>query len=242
MKATPTLPFSSLLLAVAICLAYGCGGRFSRERAQRDIAAHVLEKDYRCSIGDDSIYQKPEFRSLAGRHLCVISVEIQTVAITSDTTREVVYNVRRRYDPTVIQEWISSYDKLMARLALLPVSVGKSQSSISDDVCYAYDFSVIDPTDGQKFSIDINDCRRFMADHRQLDREEVTPQLADEVARLMFPGSSTDFLFFSRDGIREQLKRLLSRTEPVEEDRGLADFQLFDDGWRPINFDEALAR
>jgi hypothetical protein len=179
---------------------------------------------------------KPEFKALAGKRLCNLSVEIYTVAVTSDTTRDVVYKVQYRYDTAVVREWLNSFYKLEARLLQIPFTAKHKNTGPqffgSDGACFDWDFFFVDPEDGDNYAIDLKECQSAI-NETHLHKRVLTPILAARAAQAMKLPQTVGWKNHSH--LCAYFLTVL--TQPVHESEPLvAHFQLFDDGWRPTEF------
>lgn len=145
-----TSPVSRLAVcAFVICVSLTGCGRFTRDLATIQIEQRVsAEKGPPCRGVDSDLEKKPEFSSLRNTVFCKQTVEVQTVAITSDYTRDVVFKIFTKYDTTNVKLWLESWELLVKRLdgiGFVPNQIGSGSG------CQYWKYKLIDPIDEQTF-------------------------------------------------------------------------------------------
>ena len=76
---------------------------------------------------------------------CKQTVEVQTVAITSDYARDVVFKIFTKYDTANTKLWLKSWELLLKRLdsiGFVPYQIGSGSG------CQYFKYKLIDPVDG----------------------------------------------------------------------------------------------
>jgi hypothetical protein len=218
---TPALRLAIGALVISLPIT-GCG-RFTRDVATIQIERRVsAENGPPCRGVDSDLEKKPEFASLRNTMFCKQTVEVQTVAITSDYARDVVFKTFTRYDVTNVKLWLASWDLLVKRLA----SIGFVPSQIgSGSGCQYFKYKLIDPVDGQTFQdSDSNGeteaaCGFLSSTRRYAEKYALTIRLA------------STYEWYRLEERQKHFQNLL--TQPVEvSDPNVAYFQRFDDGWR----------
>lgn len=189
-----------------------------------------------CSL-ESELERKPEFRLLLGKALCKQSIEIQTVAITSDNTREVVYRVLTEHDSSHLWVWLSSFERLKARLTGL--SFAAKAKSIEppeftrEPGCRYWNYELVDPEDGQSFSAkweqrEVWDCAIGMK-ALTLYGSAATRQFAETHARSLRLDESPQWQNLD---YRSALNRSrLGQPREFGPDE-IVHFQRLDDGWK----------
>ena len=189
-----------------------------------------------CGLEID-LERKPEFRLLLGKALCQQTVEIQTVAITSDNTREVVFKVTSEYDPSSLQVWLSSFERLKARLLGLPFAAKAKTVEPPEFTrgpgCRYWNYALVDPEDGQSYEPEweqreVWDCAIGMRT-MTLYGHAATRQFAETHARSLRLDKSPKW-----QGLENRSKEMRTRLDQRREvgQSEVAHFQRFDDGWR----------
>jgi hypothetical protein len=147
--------------------------------------------------------------------MCLYSVDVTGISLTSENLRDAVFVEARAPDHA---KWrlVSAYvDALFARLSVLPVQTIRVGSTYRG---FDYVLAVIDPKDGRKYLVE---------GQRETERESL--RLA-KTKKLGIEDVSQNLPF--------ALSGLNGASNPGEclpmQKQGVAKLQLFDDGWRVI--------
>jgi hypothetical protein len=132
-----------------LCVSLSGCGRFTRDLATIQIQQRVsAENGPQCKGVREDLEKKPEFASLRNTVFCTNTVEVETVAITSDYARDVVFKISTRYDTADVRLWLGSWESLVKRLdgiRFVPYQIGSGSG------CQYWKYKLIDPVDGQTF-------------------------------------------------------------------------------------------
>ena len=184
-----------------------------------------------CRGVDSVLEKKPEFASLRNTVFCKQTVEVQTVAITSDYSRDVVFKIFTMYDIANVKLWLKSWESLLKRLDGIGFIASQSGSGSG---CQAWKYILVDPVDGQTFQGDDAKAETEAG----CDYATSTKRYAESRARVIrltaglddstVTASSWSYEFEIK---HKHLQKVLD--QPVEVSSTLvAHFQRFDDGWR----------
>jgi len=225
-----------LFASLAACLAGTSCSRstLSRSLAQRLIVEHEHDR-YRaeCAV-DFSDVKDPSLLALRpklGTSMAVITVEVVRIAITYETTRDAVFWETKTYDVAKLAALNAWADALYARLSAQPVqALAEERSSYQKNPrCSAYQFAVVDPITGWRVDLSSKKARYEWSDREVdgacgygVDMFLETAQRAAKTVSL----SKGDFWESLPYGLSQHLG-----LHPTRSPR-MANFQLFDDGWR----------
>lgn len=155
---------------------------------------------------------------------CKPSVEVQTVAITSEYARDVVFKTFTKYDTMNAKLWLESLDQFLGRverIGFVPRPLGRQSR------CQLWKYILIDPVDGQEFqNLDLEG-----GSEAGCEFPTSTEQYAQNHARSIRFATYTTIKWYRFAEKRQHFQGVL--TKPIEvSDSRTAHFQRFDDGWR----------
>jgi hypothetical protein len=170
-------------------------------------------------------------RPKLGTSMAVITVEVVRIAITSETTRDAVFWETKTYDAAKLAALNAWADALYARLSAQPVqALAEERSSYQKNPrCSAYQFAVVDPITGWRVDLSSKKARYEWSD-REVDGAcgygvDMFLETAQRAAKTVSI-SKGDFWESLPYGLSQHLG-----LHPTRSPR-MANFQLFDDGWR----------
>jgi hypothetical protein len=149
-----------------------------------------------------------------GEAICSCSIEVTGIALTSESTRDVVFHEKFVYDPSKAIALAAYVEKLAAHLVALPVQATRRDGG-------GYEVVVIEPTNGRKFLVS-------SSSHYSGYNQEAAIKIA-KTSKLT-PGdvwnSIPMFLARHKGSAKPPMNWAIQRT---------ARLQLFDDGWRVLS-------
>jgi hypothetical protein len=192
-------------LAAALILRHE-QGRYSEE-CDVTFLAKAQENNWGASVSD----LRAKIGAQLGRSLCVFSVEVTGIALTSDSTRDVVFSETKSYDEAKVSALSAYVDALFARISALSVQAVPSDYP----ALFGYYLAVADPSDGQEYLLDYTsrsaESAKEHAKIKQLTIGDVWDNMPSGLAR-----------------------HKQAHSVPTVRTHRTGTLQLFDDGWRVL--------